>query len=91
MARNATAVVRMEEMYLRLTIEFDNDEYKDKINKAIDEVCKELKSKPESITQRNISDCAGNISIEFDVECENRDAGILFKNLLNKLNIKQTS
>ena len=87
MARNRCATVRMEEMYLRLSVEFDNLDFRDEIHNAIDEVKAETKIVPESVTQRNISETAGNVSIEFDVESENRDAGEFFEIVMKKLGI----
>ena len=43
MARNMCAVVRMEEMYLRLTIEYDNDISRKQIADAILKIEKEDK------------------------------------------------
>ena len=91
MARNGTAVVRMEEMYLRLTIEFDNEEYQEKISNAMTETQKELNIKPISVIVRKINDVAGNVSAEFDVECENREAGKFFDRVLEKLGIEVSS
>lgn len=86
MARNMCAVVRMEEMYLRLTIEYDNDISRKQIAEAILKVEKETQSFP-SVIRRAISPEAGNFSVEFCVECENREAGEFFERVMKELNI----
>lgn len=80
------AVVRMEEMYLRLTIEYSNDESKKQISDAIEKIEKQTNLYP-SVIRRAISAEAGNFSIEFNVECENREAGQFFELVMKELNI----
>lgn len=86
MSRNMCAVVRMEEMYLRLTIEYDNDESRKKIADTITQIEKETNLFP-SVTRRSIAHDVGNYSIEFNVECENREAGDFFEKVMKELNI----
>jgi hypothetical protein len=81
----------MEDMYLRLTIEFDNGQYQAKIGNAMAETEKELNIKPMSVIVRKIDDIAGNVSAEFDVESENREAGQFFDRVLEKLGIEVSS
>lgn len=86
MSRNMCAVVRMEEMYLRLTIEYDNVNSRKKIANAIDNAENKTGLHP-SVIRRAIDANAGNFSIEFNVECENREAGEFFEMIMKELNI----
>ncbi len=86
MARNMCAVVRMEEMYLRLTVEYDNDISRKQIADTILKIEKEMEVFP-SVIRRAISPEAGNFSIEFNVEVENREAGEFFEKVMKDLNI----
>jgi len=84
--RNMCANVMMEEGYMRMSIEFDNNDDRDKIETAISKFEKEMQLYP-SVIRRNISDVAGNFSIEFHVDSNSRDAGEFFESLMKELGI----
>ena len=86
MLRNRCARVQMEEMYMRLVIDYDNKEFKKEIEKAISKIEKETNMFP-CVTRRAISPVAGNFSIEFDTSDSNRDAGEFCDKVLKKLKI----
>ena len=86
MARDMCAEVRMEEGYMRMSIEYNNDDSRVTIQNAIAAVEKETQLFP-SVIRRAISEHAGNISVEFDVEWVQRDAGDFCEAVLKKLGI----
>ena len=90
MHRDRCATIRMEEKYIRLVIEYENDKTRDEIDNAIREVEKELKLYP-SVIRRAFSEHSGNFSIEFEVESEieHRDAGEFCEKVMKKLGIKE--
>jgi hypothetical protein len=86
MARDLCADVRMEEGYMRMSIEYNNDDSMEKIQKAINEVEKDMQLFP-SVIRRAISEHAGNISVEFDTEWVQREAGEFCEAVLKKVGI----
>ena len=86
MARDMCADVRMEEGYMRMSIEYNNEESRTKIDKAIADVEKDMQLFP-SVIRRAISEHAGNISTEFDTEWVQREAGEFCEIVLKKLGI----
>lgn len=90
MARNRCARVQMEEMYLRLVVDYDNDDFKKEIQNAISKIEKETKMFP-SVTRRAIDEHAGNFSIEFDTSDSSRDAGEFCEKLMRELGIDKCS
>jgi len=88
MSRNMCAVVRMEERYLRLTIEYNNQESKKQIDDVVSKIEKETNLFP-SVTRRSIGADAGNYSIEFDAGSGDREAGDFFEKVIKELNITQ--
>ena len=84
--RNACAVVRMEEMYKSLTIEYGNLEYKKQVEDIIDEAKEKFEMDP-SIVEKQINDIAGNVAIEFMDEEDSRDAGDFFEYVTKRLGI----
>ena len=90
MARNKCARVQMEEMYLRLVIDYDNEDFKRDIQVAIGKIEKETKLFP-SVTRRAISEHAGNFSVEFDTSDSSRDAGEFCEKLMRELGIDRCS
>lgn len=86
MARNMCANVMMEEGYMRMSIEFNNSDDRDKIENAISKYEKEMQMFP-SVIRRNISDDAGNFSIEFGIEGTPRDAGNFFESVMKECGI----
>ena len=90
MSRDMCADVKMEEGYMRMSIEYNNEESKTKIEKAIAEAEKSMQLFPD-VTRRAISDSAGNFSVEFGVEGIPRDAGEFCEVVLHKLGIDHCS
>lgn len=87
MARNMCANVMMEEGYARMSIEFNNDNDRDKIESAISKFEKSMQIFP-SVIRRNISEEAGNFSIEFSsVEAHQREAGEFFESVMKECGI----
>jgi 3'-phosphoadenosine 5'-phosphosulfate sulfotransferase len=85
--RNKCAVVRMEEMYLRLTVEYSNVDTMNEISDTIKQVEEEMKLYP-NVVRRAINDHAGNFSVEFDAENDcTREAGKFFEKVMKKLGI----
>ncbi len=86
MARDMCANIMMEEGYMRMTVEYNNEDSKKKIQLAIGKVEKELKIFP-SVLRRAISEHAGNFSIEFGYESCQRTAGEFFELLMKEVGI----
>ncbi len=85
------ADVKMEEGYMRISIDFNNDDSRDKISNAISEVEKEMKIYP-SVIRRNIDEHCGNFSVEFGIEEMNgRDSGKFCEVVMHKLGIGHCS
>ncbi|MEA2017221.1 MAG: hypothetical protein U9N59_02125 [Campylobacterota bacterium] len=90
MSRDMCADVKMEEGYMRMSIEYNNDESKAKIQAAIATVEKEMGVYP-SVIRRAINDSAGNFSVEFGTEGIPRDAGDFCETLMKELGISNCS
>ncbi len=86
MLRDMCATVRMEEKSLRMVVEFNSTQSKEKIHKAIDKIERQMDIHP-SVISREINSCAGNFSIEFDVSGARREAGVFFENIMKELDI----
>jgi ribosome recycling factor len=85
--RNRCAVVRMEEGYLSLTVEYSDNDTRLQIAEVIKQIEEEMKIYP-SVVRRAINDHAGNFSIEFDAEDDNcRDGGAFFEKVMKTLGI----
>lgn len=85
-----TATVRMEEGYMRVTIQYDDPSYKSEICKAITELEKDLDIYPEVLHRRD-SAKQGFSTVEFsgdDYICS-RTCGEFVEGLLKKLDIKE--
>jgi len=90
MSEKRTAMVRMEEGYMRATIQYDDPSYKSEICKAIVEIETDLKIYPE-IIHRIDSNKKGFCSVEFSGEdyiCS-RTCGEFVEDLLKQLDIKE--
>jgi hypothetical protein len=87
MSRDMVADVKMEEGYMRMSIEYNNDESKKRIQDAIAKIEKDMQVYP-SVIRRAISDTAGNFSVEFGTEGIPRDAGDFCEAVLHELNLK---
>jgi ribosomal protein S19 len=91
MKRDMCADVKMEEGYMRMSIEFNNDESRTKISDIITQVEKEMKIFP-SVIRRNLDEHCGNFSVEFGIEEMNgRDAGEFCEAVMHKLGIDHCS
>jgi hypothetical protein len=90
MRRDMCADVKMEEGYMRMSIEFNNDESREKISNAITEVEKEMGLFP-SVIRRNIDPHAGNFSVEFEADGCHREAGDFCEAVMHKLGINSCS
>jgi len=86
MTRNMCADVKMEESYMRMSIEYNNDDSRKKIQDAIIKVEKETGIYP-TVLRRAISEHCGNISVEFDTEGVDREAGDFCEDVLKTLGI----
>ena len=84
------AILRMEENYMRLTIEYSNPEYKTKICDNIANLENDLKIHPEVIHRRDRDDDFFT-SVEFfgDNYICDRTCGEFLEKLLDRLNIKK--
>jgi hypothetical protein len=89
MSENVTAIVRMEEGYMRLTLEYINPEFKIEICKEIAKIEMDLKIYPEVIHRRD-SDKKCFTSIEFsgdDYTCD-RTCGEFIEKVVTGLGIE---
>jgi len=86
MSRDMCADMKMEEGYMRMSVEFNNDDSRDKIQNAISDIEKEMKLYP-SVIRRNIDDHTGNFSIEFEEGGCSREAGEFCERVMKKLGI----
>ena len=84
--RNKCAMVRMEEMYVRVTIDYGNLEFREQIQSAIEQVQNETGLIPD-IVERKVTDDCGNFALEFEHNGESRDAGDFIEKLLKILGI----
>lgn len=90
MSRDMCADVKMEEGYMRMSVEYNNDESKKKIQAAIGIVEKKMQIFP-SVIRRAIDDSAGNFSIEFETEGIGREAGEFCETLMHELGLSKCS
>lgn len=90
MSRDMCADVKMEEGYMRMSVEYNNEESKKKIQEAIGKIEKEMQVFP-SVIRRAIDATAGNFSVEFGTEGIPRDAGDFCEALMKELGISKCS
>lgn len=90
MSRDMCADVKMEEGYMRMSIEYNNDESKQRINDAISKVESKMNLKPD-VLGRAISDTAGNFSVEFGYNSCQRTAGEFCEEVMKELGIDHCS
>lgn len=90
MSHNTKACVRMEEGYMRATINYDDLEYASTVKKAIESVENALKIYPEVI-QRKDSSSTGYLTVEFSGEeyIRSRNSGEFIQQLLKELDISE--
>ena len=88
MLDNMHAEVKMEEGYMRLSIEYTKKESRSKICDAVEEIEHEMDMYPEVI-HRRLTEETGKFSVEFSGEdyiCQ-RTSGDFMERVLKKLNI----
>jgi len=90
MARDMCADMKMEEGYMRMSIEYNNEESKKKIQAAIGKIEKQMSVYP-SVLRKAINDTAGNFSIEFEVDNVEREGGNFCDAVMKELNIKSNT
>jgi hypothetical protein len=89
-SRDMCADVKMEEGYMRMSIEYNNDTSKNNIQEAIAKVEKELECFP-SVIRRAIDEKAGNFSIEFGFDSCQRTSGEFCEAVMKELGIGKCS
>jgi len=90
MSRDMCADVKMEEGYMRMSVEYNNDNSKAKIQAAIAKIEKDMGIYP-SVIRRAISEDAGNFSVEFGTEGIPRDAGDFCEAVMHELGLNNCS
>jgi hypothetical protein len=90
MSRDMCADVKMEEGYMRMSVEYNNDQSKHKIQDAITKVEKDFGINPD-VVRRAISDTAGNFSVEFGFDSCQRTAGDFCEAVMKELGISKCS
>ena len=90
MSRDMCADVKMEEGYMRMSIEYNNETSKKNIQAAIGKIEKELGVFP-SVLRRAISEDAGNFSVEFGFDSCQRTAGEFCEAVMKELGIGKCS
>ena len=86
MLRDMCADMKMEEGYMRMSVEYNNDESRFKIQKAIAKIEKEMNIFP-SVIRRSITGDAGNFSIEFSGDGLPREDGNFCEAVMKELGI----
>ena len=87
MARDLCASMKMEEGYMMMSVDYNNDESRAKIQAAISKIEREMKIYP-SVLRKSISDTAGNFTVEFEVDNVLREGGNFCEMLMKELNIQ---
>ena len=90
MRRDMCADVKMEEGYMRMSIEFNNDTSRTKIEETIGKIEKQMKLFP-SVIRRNIDEHCGNFSVEFESDGCHREAGEFCEAVMHALGIDHCS
>ena len=90
MARDMCADMKMEEGYMRMSIEYNNDNSKRKIQEAIGKIEKQMKVYP-SVLRKAIDANSGNFSLEFEIDNVSRDGGNFCDAVMKELDIKNCS
>jgi hypothetical protein len=90
MSRDLCADVKMEEGYMRMSIEYNNDNSRDKIQDAITKVERQMNVNPD-VVRRAINDSAGNYSVEFGFDSCQRTSGEFCEAVMHELGISKCS
>ena len=88
MSRDMCADVKMEEGYMRMSIEYNNNVSKQKIQSAIDKIEKEMGLHVD-VVRRAISETAGNFSVEFGFDSCQRTSGEFCESVMHELGISK--
>jgi hypothetical protein len=88
--RDMCADVKMEEGYMRMSIEYNNDDSRDKIQNAISAIEKKMGIYPD-VVRRAISENAGNFSVEFGYDSCQRTGGEFCQEVMKELGIGHCS
>jgi len=86
MSRDMCADMKMEEGYMRMSIEYNNDISKNKIQEAISKTEKDMQIFP-SVLNKELGDNIGNFSLEFETDNVARDGGNFCNAVMKELNI----
>jgi len=90
MSRDMCADVKMEEGYMRMSIEYNNEASKKNIQEVIGKIEKQMQCYP-SVLRRAISEDAGNFSVEFEFDSCQRTAGEFCEAVMKELGIGKCS
>jgi hypothetical protein len=90
MERDMCADVKMEEGYMRMSIEYNNETSKKKIQAAISDIEKKMQVFP-SVIRRAINEHAGNFSVEFETDSCQRTSGEFCEAVMKELGIDRCS
>jgi len=90
MERDMCADVKMEEGYMRMSVEYNNETSKKNIQAAIGKVEKQMQVFP-SVIRRAINEHAGNFSIEFEFDSCQRTSGEFCEAVMKELGIGKCS
>lgn len=90
MERDMCADVKMEEGYMRMSVEYNNEDSKKKIQESIAKVEKDMQVFP-SVIRRAISENAGNFSVEFEFDSCQRTSGEFCEAVMKELGIGKCS
>ncbi len=86
MSRDMCTDMKMEEGYMRMSIEYNNDISKNKIQEAISKTEKDMQIFP-SVLNKELGDNIGNFSLEFETDNVARDGGNFCNAVMKELNI----
>lgn len=88
MSRDMCADVKMEEGYMRMSIEYNNEESRNKIQDAITKIERDMGVHPD-VVRRAISETAGNYSVEFGFDSCQRTSGEFCEAVMHELGINK--
>ena len=88
MSRDMCADVKMEEGYMRMSIEYNNEESRNKIQDAITKIERDMGLHPD-VVRRAISETAGNYSVEFGFDSCQRTSGEFCEAVMHELGINK--
>ena len=90
MSRDMCADMKMEEGYMRMSIEYNNEHSRQKIQEAIAKIENQMQVYP-SVIRKAIAENIGNFSLEFDTDNVTREGGSFCKAVMKELNISECS